>query len=105
MNQDTFDGFEAEGRILDRARIKRYRAAMFRQVNNELYALGKTYHDGVPLARIDEILSRADFDPLPQMILCGREGRIHESVGHNRWLAMTWYKMESGRYEIVAYVS
>jgi hypothetical protein len=39
------------------------------------------------------------------MILCGREGRIHEAVGHNRWLALTWYKMDSGRYEVVAYVS
>lgn len=63
------------------------------------------YHDGVPLDRINDALRCTGFDELEDMLLCGREGRVHQSVGRNRWLLLTWYKMESGRYEVIAYVS
>ena len=64
-----------------------------------------TYHDGVPLDRINDALRAHGFDELEPMLLCGAEGRLHEPVGRERWLAVTWYRMESGRYEVVAYVS
>ena len=63
------------------------------------------YHDSVPLDTVNQLLTIYGFDELEPMILCGREGRLHEAVGSNRWLSLTWYKMESNRYEVVAYVS
>jgi len=63
------------------------------------------YTDGVPLDRVNDALRCKGFDMLEPMILCGRQGMIHQCVGRNRWLALSWYKMESGRYEVVAYVS
>jgi hypothetical protein len=63
------------------------------------------YHDSVPLDRVNDALRAHGFDELEPMILCGREGTLHQSVGRSRWLSLTWYKMESGRYEVVAYVS
>lgn len=63
------------------------------------------YHDGLPLTAIDEILASCGFSELEPAIYCGREGTSTEQVGRNSFLTMTWYKMESGRYEIVTYVS
>jgi len=74
-------------------------------VNDALYGLGRTSHESVPLDTVNELLMHYGFDRLESMLLCGREGRLHEAVGRNRWLALTWYKYESGRYEVVAYVS
>jgi hypothetical protein len=76
-----------------------------KQANRMLAALGTRFHDGVPLDTVNDILAAAGFDELEGMLLCGREGRLHEAVGRNRWLALTWYRMESGRYEVIAYVS
>jgi hypothetical protein len=74
-------------------------------VNDALYGMGRTSHDSVPLDTVNELLTHYGFDALDAMLLCGREGRLHEAVGRNRWLALTWYKYETGRYEVVAYVS
>lgn len=74
------------------------------RVNAALHAFGN-YHDFVPLDAVSIELADAGFDVLEPMILCGRQGSFNQSVGRNRWLSLTWYKMESGRYEVVAYVS
>ena len=76
-----------------------------RWANRILYEVGQRFHDSVPLDIVNEVLRCKGFNELESMLLCGREGRLHEPVGRNRWLALTWYKMESGRYEIVAYLS
>lgn len=77
-----------------------------RTVNEVLFKFGRVYHDSVPLAELSALLRWNGFDGLDDILLvCGREGRLHESVGRNRWFTLTWYKMESGRYEIVAYLS
>jgi hypothetical protein len=83
----------------------RLRVRQAKQANVALYNLGRTYHDGVPLNEVNDILTQAGFNRLDAFMVCGREGRLHEDVGNNRWLSLTWYKMESGRYEVVAYVS
>lgn len=75
-----------------------------RRVNSALHDMGN-YHDGIPLGVVNEILEARGFDALEVMLLCGRQGSINEPVGRNRWLSLTWYKMESGRYEVVSYVS
>ena len=63
------------------------------------------YFESVPVAEIDAILAAHGFNTLEPVIYCGREGRVNESVGRDVYLTMTWYKMESGRYEIVAYLA
>jgi hypothetical protein len=76
-----------------------------KHANDELYELGKLYHDGLPLMKIDNILTRHGFNATEDAIYCGREGKSNEKVGERTWLTLNWYKMESGRYEIVAYLS
>lgn len=109
--QTSFDVLAAEIPAWQRehARLQRRQAnaAVVRdtnRVNAALHAFGN-YHDWVPLDAVSTELTDAGFDALEPMILCGREGNIHQNVGRNRWLSLTWYKMESGRYEVVAYVS
>lgn len=74
-------------------------------VNNELSNLGKKYHDGLPIQQIDDILDAYDFKETEPAIYCGRDGRTNEKVGDRTWLSLSWHKMDSGRYEVVAYVS
>jgi len=77
-----------------------------RNANNALSELSKVYHNSIPLADIDGILTANGFNALEPAIYCGREGRSHESVGNGVFISLTWYKMElTGRYEVVAYVS
>lgn len=35
----------------------------------------------------------------------GLDGRKHVEIGEGKWLSMSWHRMESGRYEVVAYVN
>ena len=74
-------------------------------VNTELHDLGKVYHEHLPIQQIDEILELYGFNPTEPAIYCGADGASHEHVGHNKYLSLTWHKMESGRYEIVAYLN
>ena len=76
-----------------------------REVNAHLSDMGARYHDGIPVQEIDGILCQHGFNATEPAIYCGREGRAHEQVGEKTWLSLTWFKMPSGRYEIVAYVS
>jgi hypothetical protein len=75
------------------------------RANAKLNELGKTYHDGLALDKIGAILKANGFDELESAIYCGRDGDSHEQVGERTWLRLSWHKMESGRYEIVAYLS
>jgi hypothetical protein len=75
------------------------------RANSSLYNIGKTYHTGVPVDLVNTILIEQGFNRLEDGIYTGREGRSVEPVGEETTLCMTWYKMPSGRYEIVAYVS
>lgn len=73
-------------------------------VNESLFAI--KYSDGIPINQIDAILAVNGFTQTEPAIYCGREGRSHEHVGEDVYLCLSWYKMpETGRYEIVAYVS
>jgi hypothetical protein len=76
-----------------------------KRANEQFRALGVIYHVRLPIASIDEILIQNGFTPTEPAIYCGRDGRSHEQVGPNTWLSLTWHKMDSGRYEVTAYVS
>lgn len=76
------------------------------QANGELYGLGLTYHNSLPIADIDGILYRSGFEETEPAIYCGRDGHVVEKIGERSWLSLTWHKMdETGRYEVTAYVS
>ena len=63
------------------------------------------YHQSLPLADIDAILTANGFKPLEEGIYCGHQGRINDQVGEFSYLVMSWYRMPSGRFEINAYIS
>lgn len=80
--------------------------ALTKKVNADLQAINSQKHTGMPLKEITAILSQNNLDPKSiQEHLHGDEGRLNIQVGPEIYFSMTWYRMESGRYEIVAYVT
>lgn len=73
-------------------------------VNRLLQAL-PVYAEGLQLDAINAALEENGFSTLEPAIYCGRDGQVHEQVGPRTWLTFTWHKMESSRYELVAYLS
>lgn len=65
-----------------------------------------TYFDHLPLCDIGLIAERHGFatDDMDG-IYCGHEGRATVELGENVWMNMGWYRMPSGRFEVVAYAS
>lgn len=80
------------------------------KVNAELGGVlpnGK-YFNGLPLEQLFDVLCANNLRVAEDNLLgvyCGAEGRVHARVGPQTWFTMTWYKMDSGRYEVLAYVS
>ena len=92
-------------------------ATVRKATNNFLYAFTKNvYFDGVPIQEMQDFLRAHGADllddegyPFKGFIL-GREGRTTFPISFkgevvNSKLALQWYKMPSGRFEVVAYVS
>ena len=98
-----------------------------KKINRELSAL-PNYHVGIPLDIIEGILKKYNLlllmeDNTPwDGFITGAEGQATFTLGYldtayeqngltaytpieNAALIMTWYKMESGKYEIVTYIS
>jgi hypothetical protein len=80
------------------------------RVNSELWELSRDYYTTLayPLGAIERILSKHGFaiSDSPDVAICaGVDGRRHTEVGDGKWLSLTWHRMESGRYEVVAYVN
>ena len=93
-----------------------------KRVNDALHVLttkNAAYLVAVPWNQINRILSMHDFNPvmeggalsacidgrLSTCINTGNEGRVHTQVGPNTRLLVSWYRMSSGRYEVISYVS
>lgn len=77
-----------------------------RKVNAVLHGLGLAYHDSLPICTIDDVLLANGFNATEPAIYCGRDGNCSPmQVGEFTWLSLSWHKMESGRYEVTAYVS
>lgn len=87
-------------------------------VNKEISQLiTNKYFDSIPAQQIQAILDKYNLgkdvetnENVMDGIYTGREGRMDAPVSKdqrgnvNATFIMTWYKMESGRYEIVSYV-
>jgi hypothetical protein len=68
--------------------------------------IGSTYWSHLPVADIAEIINKHGFDGSAlDGIYTGHQGKVHEKVGKNTWIVVTWYRMPSGNFEIIAYLS
>jgi hypothetical protein len=74
-----------------------------KRVNNVLWAIGREYYGSLPIGIVDALLVENGLNETEPAIYCGREGSCTQQVGPRSYLTFTWYKMESGRYEFVAY--
>lgn len=107
----------------------RLNAPLRKRINTELTRLPNYFND-IPLETIEEILEKygllilqEDHTPYQGMFL-GAEGQAQIDIGYiqtaqqsednevtfytpieNAALILTWYKMQSGKYEIVSYIS
>jgi hypothetical protein len=80
--------------------------ALTAKINTELQSVNLQRHIGMPLNDITGVLVRHDLDPSKvRDHVHGDEGRLHAQVSADIYFTMTWKRMESGRYEIVSYVS
>lgn len=102
MSQILQDNPERLAKVIDGVN----EATRARRANEALYQLGLTYHEGLPIDQIGSILSENGFDTESlEGIYCGDSGRASDPVSAKRYLCLTWYRMPSRRFEIVAYVS
>lgn len=78
------------------------------RVNEALHQLGMEYHDTLSysLSAIDRTLAANNFKEIESHpIFSGQGGALHQEVGEGKWLTVSWYRFESGRYEVTAYVN
>lgn len=81
------------------------------RVNNALHKLGLTYHASVPWHAIDTVLETNGFNLPTYDQKHERPGgskfdfRTLDEVGEGKWLTVAVHQMESGRYEVTAYVN
>jgi hypothetical protein len=81
--------------------------AQLNRVNREISALtSNTYFDSIPLKELSAILEKHGLESSGlEGIYTGHEGTSKAQVALNAWLLISWYRMSSGRFEIVSYVS
>jgi hypothetical protein len=102
----------------------RLKAKDRKRLNKALYELGRTYHDEIPLGTIRAVLKlgarmdilQEDYTPWSGF-LCGDSGYATFNLGYfpglgqemqvigNSSLVLSWHQMQSGRHEVVAYLS
>ena len=80
-----------------------------KNANKELYELStgnnQKYYNHIPFGEIANILAKHGFIEILFSVNDSKPGRIFEQVGQSTWLTVTWFKMPSDRYEVIAYVS
>jgi len=84
-----------------------------RRINKDLGNEIPTYNLEIPLGEIFSIVEAHDGKVVDEAgeawsgLLCGASGQANMEIKHpdhkNMWLRLSWYKMDSGRYEIVVY--
>ena len=88
-------------------------ASVKRKVNAALSKL-EVYHKSIPFDAIRAIVEAignttvldVDGTPLEGVLFCGHEGQALFSLKDSRYgLSLSWYRMQSGRYEIVTYIN
>lgn len=86
------------------------KAQQRRLLNNKIAESVKGMKQSIPLSDWQTILATEGIH-IEEFILCGREGRENIELYHdgesvdNSWLCITWYKHDTGSYDITAYLS
>jgi len=76
------------------------------KVNADLNSINLARHTGMPMSEIASVLTKHGLDTKPvRDHIHADEGRLHVEVKKDIWISMTWYRLESGRYEIVIYAT
>lgn len=81
-------------------------------IQKNLSEICKIYHPAIPLKEIFKIVSDNGGMVIDESgqewsgFLCGESGRVNFDISgiKSNGLNLSWYKMPSGRYEIVAYM-
>jgi hypothetical protein len=102
------------------------RSSTKKDINRRLHAISVTYHTGIPLhiifgvLRDYEILALQEDHTEWSGLLVGEKAdnvsfelaHMDSKYGHRQYipysntlLVISWYKMNTGRYEVIAYVS
>lgn len=85
------------------------KAATRKKLNNRIADAVKGMKDAIPMADLSSILATEGIT-MEECLLCGREGKANIDLYHgqetvNGWLCLTWYKHDTGRYDLTAYLS
>lgn len=83
------------------------------RINRELGKSIDTYHEEIPLDEIFDIVKSHGHTVVDKAgdewsgILCGEIGQMNARIigQYEYYLHLSWYKMQSGRWEITVYVS
>ena len=85
---------------------------MSKRANLECWKVTRGMQSCIPLATLFHICEEAGYTLDPEetdCILCGWDGRaefkLYRATKWIKMLVLTWHKFETGRYEVVAYVS
>jgi hypothetical protein len=79
-------------------------------IKNYLSDLGKVYHKSIPLTDILNKFKEHGIEVENNFILTGREGRTSLELTYNGkllkpHLQLVWHKMDSGNWEVTAYIA
>lgn len=77
------------------------------RLNRDLANLTRnTYFKYLPVFELGQVIERHGFEKSDmQGIYCGHSGQSTHDLGENVWMNVSWYRMESGNYEVMVYAS
>ena len=91
------------------------KAQIVKKINKEIHKFNINYYDAIPLEDIFDILDKYEYTPIQEdgtpwegFLLGVDSNAIFECVHPTMkplFLYLSWYKMSSGRYEIVTYIN
>ena len=92
------------------------KAQVAKKINKELHEFNINYYGAIPLEDIFDILDKYEYVPIQEDgtpwegFLLGEDSYaifecVHLGDLKPLFLYLSWYKMPSGRYEIVTYIS
>lgn len=86
------------------------KANVRKQINDRLFDIVKGMQDSIPLTQITNLLNEFGLR-MEEAIFCGWEGKANLDIFTNSgeevdvWLVLNWHKFDTGRYEVVSYIS
>lgn len=110
--------------LINESKRNSIKASLKNKINKHITKIGKEYYNNIPLETIFDILDYYDIVALQEDntewngMLVGNEAQVYFNLAYknsfdgkryqpftNTMLALSYYKMSSGRYEIVTYLT